>query len=210
MNLSDQQDNINIGDVQRKRKIYLALVIAGSLIALLFVASGYENEHLRNAIKNTGIVLIAIGIGGRVWSIFYIGGRKSQIVVDKGPYSVTRNPLYVFSTIAAGGVGALGGSLVLLLLYALGCWLAFHIVILQEEKYLAVELGRPYLDYKERVPRFLPRFSLFEDLPELNIDPKRIYVTLGDALVFYLAVPYFLVVDYLQHSGVVPVLLRLP
>lgn len=39
------------------------------------------------------------------WSILYIGGRKNQMIMQDGPYSMCRHPLYLFSTIGVFGFG---------------------------------------------------------------------------------------------------------
>src|SRR5690606_14637614 len=115
------------------------------------------------AIEMIGIVLIVIGIAGRLWSTLYIGGRKSVSVVTDGPYSITRNPLYVFSSIAAVGVGAQMGSITAMIGFGVACAAAFHVVILREEKYLLANLGPEYRHYMETVPRFFPKLSLYRE-----------------------------------------------
>ena len=97
---------------QRLRRMTLALLLALVFAVLLFGQSIFPPETaLHEAIEMIGIVLIVIGIAGRLWSTLYIGGRKSASVVSDGPYSITRNPLYVFSAVAAVGVGAQMGSI---------------------------------------------------------------------------------------------------
>ena len=109
-----------------------------------------------------GVLLIFLGIAGRLWSTLYIGGRKSEEVVTGGPYSITRNPLYVFSSMAAAGVGAQMGSIVAMVGFGLICAAAFHIVILREERFLKEVLGAPYLAYLARVPRFFPTLPIYQ------------------------------------------------
>ena len=41
--------------------------------------------------------MILICILGRTWATLYIGGQKQRELVTKGPYSVVRNPLYLFT-----------------------------------------------------------------------------------------------------------------
>ena len=146
--------------VVRRRVGQVAVALLACLV--LFVGSAHS-PALHTGIEQTGIVLIALGVGGRVWCTLYIGGRKSEMIVDQGPYSLTRNPLYLFSSVAATGVGALMGSFVAAILAGVLCALAFRIVILREEEYLRTNLGAGYADYVARVPRFLPDFRLYRD-----------------------------------------------
>ncbi len=160
-------------------------------------------------IEAAGLVLISLGILGRIWSTLYIGGRKSDEVVTEGPYSVMRNPLYFFSSIAAMGVGAQTGSIALAVLLGALCVIAFLIVIKREEAFLSGTFGKDYADYCARVPRFFPKFGLFRDPETVLVSTKRVYVTFLDGLVFFIAVPLLELVEYGQHAGWIPVLLRL-
>ncbi len=53
-----------------------------------------------------GITAIFVAIAGRAWVLLYIGGRKNSELVTYGPYSITRNPLYVFSLTGITGVAS--------------------------------------------------------------------------------------------------------
>lgn len=68
------------------------------------------------AMEVLGVLLIVACVLGRFWSILYVGRHKNRKVVTDGPYSMTRNPLYFFSTLGAFGVGLLFGKLTLALL----------------------------------------------------------------------------------------------
>ena len=195
--------------IQSLRRLALFVVLLIAFLALAFVSSPGDGE-MHEFVEATGIGFIVIGIMGRLWSTLYIGGRKAQVLVQSGPYSVTRNPLYVFSTIAAAGVGAQTGSISIAVIFLFGCWLAFHILILKEEAFLSGALGQPYADYCDRVPRFLPNPFLYRDEAELLIVPRRLYSTLMDGLVFFAALPLFEVIEYLQDAGYLTVILRLP
>ena len=201
---------MTLAQFQSARKFALAVFIAIAFVALLFVQSAWPDGELHEFVEAIGLGLIVVGIVGRMWCTLYIGGRKSAEIVSSGPYSVTRNPLYVFSTIAAGGVGAQTGSIVLGLAFALCCAGAFGIVIRREEAFLAGEFGPAYDDYTRRVPRFWPRFGGFSDKGEVTIRTRLVYRTLVDGLVFFLAMPAFELVEYLQALGIIPILLHLP
>lgn len=201
---------MTLAQFQSARRFALAVFIAAAFVALLFVQSAWPDGELHEFVEAIGLGLIVVGIVGRMWCTLYIGGRKSAEIVSSGPYSVTRNPLYVFSTIAAGGVGAQTGSIVLGLAFALCCAGAFGIVIRREEAFLAREFGPAYDDYIRRVPRFWPRFGGFKDKGELTIRTRLVYRTLVDGLVFFLAMPAFELVEYLQALGIIPILLHLP
>lgn len=196
---------------QRLRRITLAVLLALVFFVLLFGQSIFPPETVAHeAIEMAGIVLIVIGIAGRLWSTLYIGGKKSATVVTDGPYSITRNPLYVFSSIAAVGVGAQMGSITAAVGFGVACAAAFHIVILREERFLSANLGADYRAYLAAVPRFFPKPSLYREGETAGFKPSLLLVTLLDGLVFLVAMPVFEIIDAAQLSGALPVLFRMP
>jgi len=202
---------MKIHTVQTIRKIVLYVLVAlGVFIFAVTTSVNPSGGAVHEMIEWAGIVLIVICILGRTWASLYIGGRKIEEFVQTGPYSVTRNPLYFFSFLGAAGVGAQVGSVVLGLICALIAYAVFYVVVRREEEVLTARYHEAYRDYLARVPRFIPNPSLWRDEPTLTIRPPRVLMTFADALVFLLAVPIAELFEYLQDSGVIPVLLRLP
>lgn len=197
-----------LGKYQQRRRFAIGAVIVLLVVALLFVGSR-STGHFHEYIEAFGLSLIVAAIIGRMWCTLYIGGRKSAEIVQSGPYSVTRNPLYVFSSIGAMGIGAQTGSLTIAITFGVLCYLAFSVVIRTEEKFLKQNFGKPYEAYCASVPRFFPNPSLFHDDKELIVRPDRLYRTFTDGLVFFVAYPFFEFVEYLQDTNVLPVLLHL-
>jgi protein-S-isoprenylcysteine O-methyltransferase Ste14 len=97
------------------------------------------------------------------WALVTIGrhetallpGGTTTTVIDTGPFSRSRNPLYLGLLAASAGVALLAGSswalVALPLEWALLRWGA----VLPEERYLAAKFGTAYADYLHRVPRWL-------------------------------------------------------
>jgi protein-S-isoprenylcysteine O-methyltransferase Ste14 len=200
-----------LGNYQQMRRLVLAVLVVVLFFALLFGQSTFPPDTpVHESIEMFGVLLIFLGIVGRLWATLYIGGRKSSEVVTGGPYSITRNPLYVFSTVAAAGVGAQIGSFSGIILFALLCAGAFHIVILREEKFLKEALGAPYQAYLDKVPRFFPKLSLYQEGDTGSFKPRLLLTTLLDGLVFLIALPAFELIDGAQLSGMLPVWFTLP
>jgi protein-S-isoprenylcysteine O-methyltransferase Ste14 len=202
---------MKIHTVQAIRKVVLYAVAAAGVFVFAVTTSIHPaGGTIHEMIEWLGIVLIVVCILGRTWAALYIGGRKIEEFVQTGPYSVMRNPLYFFSFVGAAGIGMQVGSVVLGLICAALAWLIFFVVVRQEELLLAEHYGAAYRDYLARVPRFLPNPSLWHDEATLTIRPPRVVMTFADALLFLLAVPLAEFFEYLQETGVIPVLLRLP
>ncbi|WP_139974686.1 MULTISPECIES: methyltransferase family protein [Brucella/Ochrobactrum group] len=197
-----------LGKYQQRRRLAIGAVVVLLVVALFFV-SARSTGRFHEYIEAFGLSLIVAAIIGRMWCTLYIGGRKSAEIVQSGPYSVTRNPLYVFSSIGAMGIGAQTGSLIIAIAFGVLCYLAFAVVIRTEEKFLKQNFGKPYEAYCASVPRFFPKFSLFRDDKELIVRPDRLYRTFMDGLVFFVAYPFFEFIEYLQDIHILPVLLRL-
>lgn len=205
---------IALGQFQRLRiaSFWLIAAILGSF--LLFIHSGWEHPNpgsydIEELIELSGLGLIGIAILGRLWCTLYIGGRKSSELVQDGPYSMTRNPLYFFSTVGAVGVGAQTGSIVIALICGFLAALILSLTLQREAIFLRERFGASFNAYAERVPAFFPDPRLFSDPQTLSILPQRLYRTLLDGLVFFLAMPTFELIEHLQDRALLPILLRM-
>ncbi|WP_182548966.1 methyltransferase family protein [Phyllobacterium myrsinacearum] len=193
---------------QHRRRIALAVIILLILGALLTVRSAWSNDWAHEYIEDFGIGVIVLAILGRMWCTLYIGGRKSSEIVRLGPYSMSRNPLYVFSTLGAFGIGMMTGSLTVAFALAVLCYIAFYFVIVAEEGYLETNFGETYLAYKRDVPRFFPKLRLYREAEVLSVKSSMLYKTLADGLVFFVSYPLLEFVEYLQSANILPVLFR--
>lgn len=198
---------VDIQRVQLWRKYILA---AGLAVMLAWTATVQAVPYLEHPVEHLGLVSILACILGRAWCSLYIGGRKKQEIVDVGPYSISRNPLYVFSFLGAFGVGAQTGSLVVAVVFAAAAYGVFRVVVGREEAFLVQAFGPPYEAYVSSTPRFLPNLSLWRDADVLSIRPVFFLRTVRDGLVFLLAVPVFESLELLQRAGGFTSLFQLP
>ena len=200
-------------DLQRGQKLRKLALLGGLLgvVGLAFVTRSMGGETaLHEGLEAFGLGLIAVCIVGRAWCSLYIGGRKKAEIVSRGPYSISRNPLYIFSFMGAFGVGAQTSSLVLATLFLVLTVAVFYATVRREEAWLSEAFGQTYADYCARTPRFWPDFSKWHDEGMLEIKPGFFLTTLRDGLVFLLAIPLFESVERLQDMGWLTALIRLP
>jgi protein-S-isoprenylcysteine O-methyltransferase Ste14 len=196
---------------QRQRKMTLrVLAVLGVVVMTALAASWPVDGSMDAAIESTGMVLVLVCIAGRTWCSFYIGGHKIQELVTSGPYSVTRNPLYVFSTIGALGVGAMFGAIVFAVVAGVAVYAVFAALIRREEPVLATVHGEAFRAYCARVPRFWPRLSAWQDRDTLTIRMSAVYSTFFDSLFFLAAYPLAEGIEWLQETGWLHPLLLLP
>ncbi len=158
----------------------------------------------------TGYVLVIICVLGRAYCSAFIGGRKNDTVVDIGPFSVVRNPLYVFSFIGITGI-ALQSTMLTLLGFVLVTFFVYYPrVVAREEAFLLHKFGKPYSDYVARVPRWIPNFSLWKEPEEITLHPRFLRETMMDAALFFVAFPIFELIEELREVGMIPHYFILP
>jgi protein-S-isoprenylcysteine O-methyltransferase Ste14 len=197
--------------LQARRKLTLLLLVVGAAPIVALVQSGWPADGwARSTIETVGLWLIVGCIFGRAWCALYIGGRKSVELVDRGPYSISRNPLYLFSCVGTIGVGLRTGSLAVGALFLIAAIAVMVPVIRVEELVMRRTFGGAFDDYCARVPRLLPRFSLWRDAEVLTLEPRHIRRIFGDGLFFACTIPLIDVIAWLQGQGIFPVLARLP
>ena len=187
---------LDLGAVQKILKVAVLAALVGLVgLSLVTQSIGGVDGEWHERVELTGFLAMIVSIVGRAWCSLYIGGRKKAEIVDRGPYSITRNPLYVFSYIGAFGIGAQSGSVTIGLGFVLAAMGVFYLTVRREEAFLEREFGAVYVAYKARTPRFWPRLSLWRDEEQLTIRPTLFVTTIRDGLVFLLAIPVFEVID---------------
>lgn len=107
------------------------------------------------------IALSVLGLGA--WSVvlFRRSGQNENpwkptpSIVEKGPFRITRNPMYLQMVLVCVGAAIALANLWVLLLTPL-CAAALQVLAIQpEEAYLERKFGQTYLDYRSRVRRWL-------------------------------------------------------
>ena len=208
--MTTTSDPHHLRRVQLIRKAVLAvcLVAVCVLAAVTHTVQGGQDFH--EAMESFGLALIGVCIVGRSWCSLYIGGRKKAEIVDRGPYSISRNPLYVFSFIGAFGMGAQTGSVTMACLFVVIAVLVFYATVRREETWLKATFGEPYEAYLARTPRFGPDFSKWRDQETLEVRPVLFLTTLRDGLAFLLVIPVFEALEHAQDVGWVHAMFTLP
>lgn len=202
---------LDLGAVQKIRKLAVLAALVGLVgLSLVTQSIGGVDGAWHERVEAIGFVAMILSIVGRAWCSLYIGGRKKAEIVDRGPYSITRNPLYVFSYIGAFGIGAQSGSVTIGLGFVLAAMAVFYLTVRREEAFLQREFGAVYATYMARTPRFWPDFSLWRDDEQRTIRPALFLLTIRDGLVFLLAIPIFELIDAGQAAHWLRVVARLP
>lgn len=150
-----------------------------------------------------GFGLLIVAALGRLWCLSYIAGVKNDVLVAEGPYSVSRNPLYVFNFIGAVGFGFAIESPLIAALLAAGFAIFYPAVIRQEEITLARAFGDQFKRYCATTPRWLPRWSNYHEPESWTINPRQFRAGLFDAMWFLWA---FMLWEAIEESGLLQLL----
>ncbi len=114
-----------------------ALAVGLAFVVLGFVLAGVSARAFRRA--GTEIV----------------PGRPARALVTSGPYSITRNPIYIGLTLVYFGLSIVMTSVWVLLLLVPTLVILQQGVVMPEEAYLKRRFGAAYRKYQARVPRWL-------------------------------------------------------
>lgn len=131
------------------------------LIAFLWIVARTTEAWLL-----AGCAVAFLGAAIRIWALRHSGPktrthRKIRVddLVVTGPYSITRNPLYIGNFVISLGIGVASGQPLVLPVLLVVFVLQYAFIIRAEEEFLEGELGDTYREYKERVPRVFPRLG---------------------------------------------------
>jgi protein-S-isoprenylcysteine O-methyltransferase Ste14 len=149
------------------------LLLAPGIVAVL-VPWWITGWHFRSAsfgtsaLRVVGVLLILAGLPALLDSFvrFALQGLgtpapvfPTRHLVITGFYRHVRNPMYVGVCSVILGQALLFGS-AQLLGYGVVVWLAFHLFVLfYEEPKLASTFGEEYRQFREHVPRWIPRWK---------------------------------------------------
>ncbi|MEO5756465.1 MAG: isoprenylcysteine carboxylmethyltransferase family protein [Mesorhizobium sp.] len=196
--------------LQHKRIIFVrAAAVLAVLLLFCTKPALIEGSDGHEMLEFIGLGLVLVCVAGRLWSILYVGGKKNQELVSKGPFSITQNPLYFFSTVGAFGIGLIYGSVLAAVALGLASFVIFRVTARKEAEFLFGKFGPAYLAYAQRTPRFWPNPLLYHDQDELQFSTRALRRTFYDGLYFLALFPAIEAVEYLRASGLFPALLTL-
>ena len=103
----------------------------------------------------SGAALALAGLLWRAWSAGYLA--KNQRLATGGPYSYTRNPLYLGSAVMGLGAVVAGRSWIIGVAFAAYFALVYWPVMEREAQFLRREFPEAFPLYASQVPLFFPR-----------------------------------------------------
>ena len=113
-----------------------------------------------------GLLMLMFGELIRIWAVSYAGGKTRTRKVGapelctSGPYSFTRNPLYLGNMFMYIGISIIAGApnIILMISIIFSFFLIqYTFIVSLEEETLTALFGEQYINYKKHVPAIFPR-----------------------------------------------------
>ena len=178
-------------------------------VAWIFISNTAWDFSVAWGIRSIGILLLFVGIVGRLYATIFIGGMKNEGLdgtkfIDYGAYSLCRNPLYLFSFVAFVGLVALTAQLILVFISIVFYLTVYRYTILSEERYLKDRYGAVYEEFLQNTSRFLPKFRNFHCPEKIEVRPAFLHKELLRALNWLLAGIAFVALGILHSLECLP------
>ncbi len=141
--------------------IFLICILAGVVFHYAVTPAPVPIDRTISAVGGVLVLMIGLGFIASARTLFVRTGQSpipwkpSPELIFKGPYRVTRNPMYLGITLFEIGFGLAVNNL-WISLFAVPALLTVHfIAVLPEERYLSRKFGDGYNTYRARVRRYL-------------------------------------------------------
>ncbi len=143
--------------------VYLAAVSAGWAAARWFTPLSLPAGTAGAVFRWAGGALVAGGVTLAGWAVacFRLAGttpvptRPTTAIVDRGPFRLSRNPMYLGLTAITLGVGFVTGNLWITLAAIPAAIVIDRYAIAREERYLDRKFGDAYRAYRGVVRRWV-------------------------------------------------------
>lgn len=142
--------------------IYLAAVVA-AIVLNMWMPLPWIGDPLSDMLVMTGWVLVVavVAIDASAMRTLWkakttiMPNRPSDHLVTSGPFSFTRNPIYLANTMLVIGIGLISEIVWFLPLALIAAFITRKLAIEPEERHLEQHFGKKYRDYAKRVRRWI-------------------------------------------------------
>ena len=138
-----------------------------------------------------GFFLVVFGALGRLYCTVFLGGHKSKKIIDYGPFSIVRNPLYIFSFICVIGLGLISNNILVLLVTPITYIIIYYPLIKREEGFLTEKFGDTYKKYCLRTKRLTPSFKNYKKEEFITCSSNSLMSAFRDVIWWFIGIVLF-------------------
>ena len=167
------QPAVTLEDTRQQRtsdRFSVMAIMSGSVLSIAVCVTEWARMRdathvfVADSISISGILIMACGIGFRIWAIRTLGRfftstvkvQREQQVIQTGPYRLVRHPSYLGAYMAILGSGLMLHAYYGLLLSGIIMLGAYVYRIDVEEKKLISAFGPQYLEYQRKTKKVVP------------------------------------------------------
>lgn len=133
------------------------------VVGVLLSVAGLDPVRLPAGVRVAGWMLIVLFGAWNGWALVIMArhrtgllpGQTTTTLLERGPFRISRNPLYLGLIALDLGVALIARALWAVMLLPVGILALWWGAILPEERYLRSAFGVEYLAYQRRVHRWL-------------------------------------------------------
>lgn len=130
---------------------YRSFVGIVGLLVILYLAEPSPKS------LSIGFFFIVAGMFFRGWASGYI--NKDNELATRGPFSLTRNPLYFGNFVLGVGIAVAGNNIYCYVLFLLYYMLFFPFLMVIEHKRLKEKFGKQYEEWAQGLNSFFPKIK---------------------------------------------------
>jgi protein-S-isoprenylcysteine O-methyltransferase Ste14 len=180
-----REEHYKKSTVERHRRLVVWILYAMVFASVLFGPPTQDMDHRYEYVEILGYLLVGLATIGRAWCGLYVFGRKSKELCQDGPYSICRNPLYLFTFMGAMGVAVGSERLLVMIIFGLIYCSYYWLVVRLEEKRLGKLFGKEYEQYCAKIRRFIPGFRNYRSRERIEINPHLVFKRIAKGLWFF-------------------------
>ena len=191
---------------------FRAISVVPVILLIFFIFDPLAAGRFNPILNLLGFLIALAGAATRIVAAGYAkpftSGRENYLKAESlntsGVYSIVRNPLYVGNFLVYNGVLVAYSSPAALAFFNVFFFLNYYFIILSEENYLLGQFADAYREYRQTVPRVIPRYGLYRGNDHPFNPARAVYKEKNTTLywVFFYAVS-LLVKQYKLNQGAI-------
>lgn len=160
-----------------RARAWIAIVIIAPFALIAGLSTPMVHEHTPGdfALDAMGWMCFVAGGSLRWWATLYLGGRKGRELAIEGPYSLTRNPLYLGTFLMTLSIAFYIHSVVFFVGLIFATPIYMQVTVPWEEQTLRKTFGERFERYRQRTPVFFPSFRSFHASSTVEVDLHGVY-----------------------------------